>query len=178
MSVNQFGGPTQAIEAGDTPDFDDNQVSRLMAAGTISKGQASVMIDGVVNIATAGSANSKGHSPFVPIETKTNTNGDEIRGVTSDQFVALTSDNSGTPIFPGDLMKIGAQDGTVISWLPGDAIDEIYARYIGKEAGILTQGAGTPFTISLSTGVIPDQSLGADEVGWFKLIEANGLALT
>lgn len=180
MSVSQFGGPTQPIEAGDTPDFDDNQVSRLIDSGetTITKGQASVMVDGQIVIASFGSY--EGFSPFVPIETKTRIDGTtEIRGVTADQFVALTHDNSVSAINPGDLVKIGAQEGTVVKWVAGDdANDEKYARYIGKEAGILSQAVGTPFTVSLSTGVIPDQNLGKDEVGWFKLSETTGNTLS
>lgn len=171
MSVSQFGGPTQPIEAGDTPDFDDNQVSRLMAAGTILKGQASVMLSGVVTIAT--STNAPGFSPFVPIESKTNTNGTEIRGVTSDQFVALTTDENVTTLDPGDLVQISNTiDGTVEAWDETNN-DKRYARYIGKEAGLLTQDGSTPFTVSLSTGVIPDQTISANEVGWFKLLEAS-----
>jgi len=178
MSVSQFGGPTQPIEAGDTPDFDDNQVSRLIDSGetTIPKGTACIIENGQV-IIPATPTIAANQTPFVPIETKTRIDATtEIRGVTADQFVALTTDSSVTTIQPGDLVQIsnggGSDEGKVEAWNKSSN-DFRYARYIGKEAGILNQAVGTPFTVSLSTGVIPDQSISADEVGWFKLIEAS-----
>lgn len=167
--------PTRQIEAGDTPGFDDDQKSRNMAAQNILKGTACVQILGVVTIAT--SANAAQNSPFVPVETKDNSAGSpgdlEIKGVVADQPVALTAATDVTEIFPGDLVQISDTDaGQVEEW--DKATNDLrYARYWGKEAGVFSRNSSTPFEELLSTGVIPDESLLAGEVGWFKLVEAS-----
>jgi len=167
--------PTRQIEAGDTPGFNDDQKSRRMAAQNILKGVASVQIVGVITIAT--SANVAQNAPFVPIESKDNSAGSpgdlEIRGVGPGQPVALTAATDVTEIFPGDYVQISDTDaGQVEEW--DKATNDLrYARYWGKEAAVFSRAAGTPFNELLSTGVIPDESLLASEVGWFQLVEAS-----
>lgn len=167
--------PTRQIEAGDTPGFDDDQKSRKMAAQNISKGIACVQILGVVTIATSG--NVANNSPFVPVQSKDNSTGApgdlEIRGVTADQPVALTAASDTVEIFPGDLVQISdTEAGKVEDWNK-TANDLRYARYWGKEAGVFSRAGATPFEELLSTGIIPDESLLAGQVGWFKLVEAS-----
>jgi len=164
--------PTRQIEAGDTPGFNDDQISRPMAAQNILKGKASVQVAGIITIATT--ANAIGNAPFVPVRSVDNSAGSpgdlETRGVGPNQPVALKLTTG--PIQPGTYVQIGATDGEVIAWTKANN-GLRYARYIGKEAGVWSQSGSTPFDQDLSTGVIPDQPLASGEVGWFFLIDAE-----
>lgn len=167
--------PTRQIQAGDTPGFNDDQKSRRMASENILKGVASVVISGFVTIAT--SANSAQNSPFVPTQSKDNSAGSpgdlETRGVGPGQPVALTAASDTSEIFPGDYVQISdTVPGQVENW--DKATNDLrYARYFGKEAAIFSRNGSTPFNELLSTGVIPDESLVANEIGWFQLVEAT-----
>jgi len=174
MSSESFStSPTREIEAGDTPGFNDDQISRNMAIENIPKGTASVQIAGVINIATTSNTFTVDPpvAPFVPVESKDNSGDDdlEIRGVGPGQMVALTLESG--PVEPGEYVQIGSA-GLVVAWGAGSNQTK-YARYFGKEAGVFSRGAGSPFTEDLSVGVIPDQTLETGEIGWFTLMEAH-----
>lgn len=173
MSSESFStSPTRQIEAGDTPGFNDDQISRNMAVENIPKGTPTFQVDGVITITTNTLATGN-FAPFVPIESKDNSTDDdlEIRGVGPLQQVALTL-FSGT-LNPGDYAQVNTiNSGQIIPWTKA-ANERRYARYFGKEAGVFSRGAATPFTESLSVGVIPDQPLTAGEIGWFTLMEAS-----
>ena len=165
--------PTRQIEAGDTPGFNDDQISRLQSDQNIPKGTPCVQIAGVVTIANVTNISSSiPVAPFVPVESKDNSTpvtGAEIRGVGPNQMVALTLKTG--PVEPGEYVQITGTAGEIIAWI-GDN-QRKYARYFGKEAGVFSRGSGAPFIEDLSTGVIPDQTLAADEIGWFTLMEAH-----
>ncbi len=173
MSSNQFGtSPTRQIEAGDTPGFNDDQISRNMAVENIPKGTPTFQKNGVITITTNGDATGN-FAPFVPVESKDNSSDDdlEIRGVGPLQQVAMEL-FSGT-LNPGDYAQVNTSgSGQIIPWTKA-ANERRYARYFGKEAGVFSRDGTTPFTEDLSVGVIPDQPLTAGEIGWFTLLEAS-----
>lgn len=175
MSSNQFGtSPTRQIEAGDTPGFNDDQISRLQSGQNIPKGTPSVQIAGVVTIANVtNTVAGIPVAPFVPVESKDNSTpvtGAEIRGVGPNQMVAITLKTG--PVEPGEYVQIVGTAGEIIAWTAASNQTK-YARYFGKEAGVFSRDSLTPFTENLSTGVIPDQTLATGEIGWFTLMEAH-----
>lgn len=171
-------GGTRNIQAGDTPTLDDLGVSVAMAAQNIPKGTPCYIIAGFVTIADADSPVASNNTfpltPCVPTESKDNSTGSpgdlEIRVVLPGQVVALLGQ--------GGVFTVG-QYGTI------DAVPELialsqtavntfrkYARYLGKEAAIFSIGGTTPFDQVLSEGIVPDQNLADDEIGWFQLVES------
>lgn len=175
MSSNSFStSPTRQIEAGDTPGFNDDQISRLQSDENIPKGTPCVQIAGVVTIAKANNVNQTVPvAPFVPVESKDNStpvSGAEIRGVGPGQMVALTLATG--PVEPGEYIQQGSGTATLIAWV-GDNNQLKYARYFGKEAGVFSRDGTTPHKEDLSVGVIPDQTLASGEIGWFTLMEAH-----
>ena len=94
-------------------------------------------------------------------------------GANANATAKLTAATDVTEIFPGDYVQISNTDaGRVEEW-DKTTNDLRYARYWGKEAGVFSRAAGTPFAELLSTGVIPDESLLSDDIGWFQLMEAS-----
>ena len=188
MSTQGFGeGATRQIQPGDTPDLNDGLLSRTAAVDDILRGEACYIIDGLVTVAAAGNE-EQGRAPFVPIESVANA-GDldlPISGVVAPQRVALRVEADSDELFPGDYVKISATNGQVEKFDAGGTTNDDdfwlkYARYLGKEAALLDKQPGTPFAESLSTGIVPDESLdpssdvsGDENVGWFQLIENQG----
>jgi len=175
MSSESFStSPTRQIQAGDTPGFNDDQISRREAAENIPKGTPCFQVDGVITITTNTLATGN-YAPFVPVETKDNSGGSigdlEIRGVGPLQQVAMELE-SGT-LNPGDYVQVNTSgSGELIPWTKA-ANERRYARYFGREAGVFSRDGTTPFSEDLSVGVIPDQPLTAGEIGWFTLLEAS-----
>lgn len=173
MSSESFStSPTRQIEAGDTPGFNDDQISRNMAVENIPKGTPTFQVNGVITIVTDALA-IQNFAPFVPVESKDNSlNLDlEIRGIGPLQQVAMEL-LSGT-LNPGDYVQVNTTGaGQIIPWNKG-ANQRRYARYFGKEAGVFSRDGSTPFSEDLSVGVIPDQPLTAGQIGWFTLLEAS-----
>ena len=182
MSTQFEVGPTRDVQAGDTPDLNDGLLSRLIVNTLqLQRGNACVLVAGEITIATQ-SLTVAGHTPFVPIESVDNTNdGLEASGVTAPQRVALLVEASSSPLAPGEYVKASSgADGTVERWVPstGDQREK-YARYLGKEAGLLDRAVADPFDETLTSGIVPDETLtptadDADNVGWFQLIESIG----
>lgn len=165
---------TRKLQAGDTPGFNDEQVSRKMAAQNIEKGKACVIIAGAVTLATA--ANHLSQTPFVPTESTDNSTGAigdlQIQGVGPTKEVALKLVTGATTINPDDLVQISATTGEVEAWDKADN-NARYARYIGIAAGVYAKGSASPFDESLSVGRKPDEPLTAGNAGWFMLLEAS-----
>jgi len=177
MSLTEFtsgNDGTRPIEQGDTPDIqDDFAVSVPMAAENIPKGTKCYIIGGFVTTVTAAN-NTFPLSPCVPTESKDNSLGSpgdlEMRVILPGQMIAL--DANGGPFTVGQYAEV---DGT-------DQIDGIneaavntarkYARYVGKEGAIFARAVSTPFTETLSVGIVPDQDLALNEIGWFRLVES------
>ncbi len=179
-------GPTRRVQAGDTPDLNDGLLSRtIVNALNLVRGNACYLVDGEITLATLA-LSAAGHAAFVPIESVDNTgDGLEASGVEAPQRVALLVEASSTALAPGDFVKPSNNaDGTVERWIPTtDAHFEKYAKYLGKEAALLDRATTTPFNETLTTGIVPDQTLtptasAADNVGWFQLMEAGGGAAT
>lgn len=164
--------PTRQIEAGDTPGFDDEVLSRLMSVADIPKGIPCIIEDGIVTIATAAIA--PGQTPFVPVESKDNDPqlNLEIKGITATQRVAMKYTEDGT-INPGDYVEVDTAAGELQKW-QGAINNTRYARYLGKEAGVFSRGDTSPYKEDLSKGVVPDQALTQNQIGWFQLVEAGG----
>lgn len=178
-------GPTRRIQAGDTPDLNDGQLSRGIAASlNLARGNACYLVDGNITLATLA-LSIAGHRPFVPTESVDNSSGGagalEASGVEAPQRVALLVEASSTALNPGDYVKPSNNaDGTVERWVPTtDDQRNKYAVYLGKEAALLDRATTTPFAETLTAGIVPDQTLtptatAADNVGWFQLIENQG----
>jgi len=176
MSSASFStSPTRQIEAGDTPGFNDDQKSRREAAENIAKGTPCFQVDGVITITTNTLATGN-YAPFVPVESKDNSGGSigdlEIRGVVPGQMVAMEL-KTGT-LNPGDYVQVNTVNaGQIIPWAK-TSNQRRYARYFGREAGVFSRGnLAADFAENLSVGVIPDQPLTANEIGWFQLVEAS-----
>ncbi len=185
MSTQFTTGPTRDVQPGDTPDLNDGLLSRtIVDALNLARGQACVLVDGEITIATI-SLLTAGHAAFVPIESVDNTSdGLEASGVEAPQRVALEVKISTTALNPGDFVKPASVAGTVEKWIPTtDAHFEKYAKYLGKEAALLDRASATPFDETLTAGIVPDQTLTpgtvtTENVGWFQLLEAGGGAAT
>lgn len=189
MSTQFPTGPTRRVQAGDTPDLNDGLLSRGIAASlNLARGNACVLVDGNITLATLALM-AAGHAPFVPIESVDNSAGAagalEASGVEAPQRVALLVEASSTALNPGDFVKPSNNaDGTVERWIPTtDAHFEKYAKYLGKEAAVFDRATTTPFSETLTPGIVPDQTLTptadpADNVGWFQLMAAGGGAAT
>lgn len=183
MSTSFSVGPTRRIQQGDTPDLNDGLLSRPQAVDNILRGEACFLIAGNVTVATAAVAGA-GHAPFVPIESVDNSGGSagdtEMSGVAAPQRVAMRVEASSAAIDPGEYVKISATDGQVELWVVADAAELKYARYLGKEAAVFDRATTTPFSETLSVGIVPDQTLtptatATDDanVGWFQLMESQ-----
>jgi len=179
-------GPTRRIQAGDTPDLNDGLLSRpIVAALNLARGNACVLVGGDITLATIA-LTIAGNAPFVPIESVDNTGGGlEASGVAAPQRVALLVEASSLAIDPGEYVKPSNNgDGTVEKWVAGtDSDQQKYARYLGKEAALLNRNSSTPFDETLTTGIVPDETLtptatAADNVGWFQLVESQGGAVS
>lgn len=188
MSTQFSTGPTRIVQRGDTPDLNDGLLSRLIVAGlNLQRGMACVLVGGEISLATL-TLLADGHAPFVPVESVDNTaDGEEASGVESNQRVALLAVASSAALAPGDFVKPAAAanaNGEVERWIPGtDAHFEKYAKYLGKEAAVFDRDTTTPFSETLTAGIVPDQTLTptatpAENVGWFQLLEADGGAAT
>ena len=186
MSTQFPTGPTRRIQAGDTPDLNDGLLSRLIVnALNLVRGNACVLVSGEITLATQA-LTSAGNTPFVPIESVDNTgDGLEASGVAAPQRVALLVAASSAALDPGEYVKPSSGgDGTVQKWAPvSDDDNEKYARYLGKEAALLDRDTSTPFGETLTTGIVPDETLtptatASDNVGWFQLVESQGGAVT
>lgn len=184
MSTSFGEGATRQVQAGDTPDLNDGLLSRGVGESeTILRGNACVIVDGFVEIATEALLVA-GRTAFVPIEDGDNSAGVDgdinVSGVTANQRVALLVEADSSVINPGDYVKpSGNNDGTVELWATADAPGDKYARYLGKEAALLDVNSATPFDETLTVGIVPDQILtptsdDADNVGWFQLVENQG----
>jgi len=165
-------GGTRNIEAGDTPGLDYLGVSVAMADENISKGTKCWIINGLVTTTlVAGSENTFPLTPCVPTESIDNSGGDdlEIRVILPNQTIALTAASDFTVGQYGEITGIDT-----ITQMSQTAVNTLrkYARYIGKEAAIFSIDGTTPFDQTLSTGIVPDQSLASGEVGWFMLVES------
>lgn len=174
-------GPTRQVQPGDTPDLNDGLLSRQIADGLVlERGAACLLKAGKITLATITDV-VNGYAPFVPIESVDNTgNGLEASGVGAPQRVALRAKISSLTLNPGDYVKPSSVAGEVEAWVPvtGET-GEIYARYLGKEAGLFQRESGTPWKETLSNGIKPDQALvpGTDpenNIGWFQLTESQG----
>jgi len=166
-------GGTRNIEAGDTPGLDYLGVSVAMGEGeNLTKGTPCFIVGGFV-VTAATTENGSPTVPVVPTESIDNSaglDGDlEIRVILPNQPIALTA---GGPFTVGQYATI-VTDG-IITALSNTATNTTrkFARYMGKEAAVFSIDSTTPFDQSLSTGIVPDQSLALDEVGWFMLVES------
>ena len=164
---------TRPIQQGDTPDIqNDFAVSVAMGAENITKGTKCFIVGGFV-VTTVAANNTFPVTPCVPTESKDNSTGApgdlELRVMLPGQMVALL----GSGIFT--VGQYGTITGTdVITALSETAINTTrkYSRYMGKEGAIFARDGTTPYTETLSVGIVPDQNLADAEVGWFKLVES------
>jgi hypothetical protein len=185
MSVDSFPTtPTRNVQRGDTPDLNDGLVSRVIpTASTIPRGAACYNANGDIVIASTAN-DASGFSPFVPVESVDNQSGGDlpISGVTAGQKVALgvITDQQ---LNPGDYVKpsdttVNSEAGFVTGWDNADPLELRYARYLGREAGLLERDPNTPYGETLTVGVVPDQPILTTEdngtVGWFQLTEGIG----
>lgn len=180
MSVSFTEGPTRDVQPGDTPDLNDGLLSIPQAAQNIPRGTACLVESGFVTIANAV-GQALGATPFVPIESIDNSNGNagdtNMSGVTVNQRVALTFETitAALTLYPGDYVKISTIPGVVTRWLNGNNAGLKYARFLGIEAALLDRDLSTPYDETLTPGIIPDQSVtganGDTFVGWFQLVE-------
>lgn len=167
--------PTRNIQAGDTPNLNDGLLSRPMVTSNITRGLACVITNsGLVAIAT--DSNTANKTPFVPIESKNNSGGEaedlEMEGVGPGQIIALKVTSASSIIRIGNIVQISSVNGEVIIWNKTNNSLR-YAVYIGKDAAVLNKNDSTPFEESLSSGVVPDTSINASEIGWFRLLEGS-----
>lgn len=195
MSINptSFGpGPTRNVQPGDTPDLNDGLLSRKVTgqqsgSKTVLRGSINYLVNGEVTAATTALAATM-HASFVPVESVTATGTataavvEPISGVTANQRVAVTIQVIGSgqllTMNPGDYLKVNGTTGNLTKWVSTDNPQEKYARFLGIEAGLLLKNSDTPFDISLSPGVTPDQSFTGEAndtfVGWVQLVETQG----
>lgn len=176
MSLTEFtsgNDGTRPIQAGDTPDIqDDFGVSVPIAAQNRAKGDACQMKGGFLQQALVADILLP-LSPVVPTESKDNSTGSpgdlEMRVIGAGQIIALLG--SGI-FFVGQYARVTGNG--VITAIPevANTTHRKYARYIGKEGAIFARASGTPFTETLSTGIVPDQNLADAEIGWFELVES------
>jgi len=110
-------GPTRRIQAGDTPDLNDGQLSRPIAAAlNLARGNASLLVGGDITLATLALM-AAGHAPFVPTESVDNTAGGlEAQGIEAPQRVALLVEASSTALEPGDFVKPSNNAVVILSW--------------------------------------------------------------
>lgn len=175
MSSIEFtsSGGTRDIQQGDTPGLDYLGVSIGVGdSQNLVKGEPCFIVNGFV-VAAATTENDAPTVPVVPTESKDNsTGGDgdlEIRVVLPGQIIALTAGGAFTV---GQYATILTTSTITALANTATNITRKYARYIGKEAAIFSIDGTTPFDQSLSTGIVPDQSLADTEVGWFMLVES------
>ena len=181
MSTQFSTGPTRNVQAGDTPDLNDGQLSRGVAAQSITRGIACFVKAGVVTIAAVADAIA-GYAAFVPTASVDNSGGsagDEVvDGVSAPQRVALDVLIGSADLNPDDYVKISATDGLVEKWV--EAVDDQrlkYARYLGIEAALLDRNTSSPYDETLTPGIRPDQTLSpvsGDNTAWFQLLESQG----
>lgn len=170
MSFSASGG-TRVIQAGDTPDLDDLGTSVKMADQNILKGDVCYIIGGLVTKALAAVVLNP-NVAVIPTESKDNSGGDdlEIRVIKPGQVVAIKGDSAFTV---GQYGAVSVDDELIaISDSAPNTTLRKYARYLGKEAAIFSIGGTTPFDQALSTGIVPDENLADEEVGWFQLVES------
>jgi len=175
MSLNEFtsgNDGTRPIEAGDTPDIqDDFGVSVAMAVQNRAKGDICQMQGGLLQLAETADKTFP-LSPVVPTESKDNSGDDdlEMRVIGAGQIIALLG--SGV-FFVGQYGSIES-DGiiTALSETAANTASRKYARYIGKEGAIFERKATADFDETLSVGIVPDQDLADAEIGWFELVES------
>lgn len=165
-------GGTRNIEAGDTPGLDYLGVSVAMAAADIAKGDVCYIIGGLVTPALIADVLNP-VTAVIPTESIDNSDdeGLEIRVVLPNHPVAILAHDVFTV---GQYGAVSDTDGELLP-IPQTAANTTvrkFARYMGKEAAIFSIDSTTPFDQTLSSGIVPDQSLAADEVGWFMLVES------
>lgn len=186
MSTQFSTGPTRNVQAGDTPDLNDGQLSRGVAAATnLTRGIASFVKAGFVTIAAVADA-AAGYAPFVPTASVDNSGGadgdENVSGITADQRVALDVLIGSDDLNPDDFVKISATPGLVERWVPAVDADNLkYARYLGVEAALLDRNTASPYDETLTEGIVPDQTLSpvsGDNTAWFQLLASQGGAIT
>lgn len=128
-----------------------------MAAQNITAGLCCVVIDGVVTIATANSANRVNRAPFVPIQSIDNSAGSSgsktIGGVGGGQRITVVTD---AILYPFDYVKIGTTDGHVTKFSAGvDNMNLVYGKYITSESAVFSRSNTTPYSETLSAGMVP-----------------------
>jgi len=159
------------IAKGDTPSIVNQKTRSLrMAVQNIAKGTPCVVIAGLVTIATL--ANTIAANPsVVPVESVDNSGNNTLNikvvdaGPETGPYVALQSSVA------LDVDQYVSLNATPVLVLFTSGVK--YARYIGKEAAVFSIGGTTPFNQTLSPGQVPVQSLTANEVGWFKIVERS-----
>ena len=177
MSLNEFtsgNNGTRAIQAGDTPDIqDDYAVSVAMATENVSKGNHCYIVGGFVENALF-SKTTFPVTPCVPTESKDNSSGNpgdkEIRIILPGQMVAIKPETAFTVG-----QYAGIKTGDSFEALNAGAVNTAFrkfARYVGKEGAIFSRDGTTPYTEVLSGGIVPDQDLANGEIGWFQLTES------
>lgn len=164
---------TRPIAQGDTPSILNQKTTTLpIAASTnLIKGQPCVVITGNVTAAVVANTAATTNAYVVPVESVDNSSGGDgdlnIKVVTvgpeTGPYVALTSTEALTPFA---YVEIGAS--SVVELFGTGAK---YAQYIGKEAGVWSRAAGSPYDQTLSDGQVPVQPLEIGEVGWFRIME-------
>lgn len=177
MSLTEFtsgNDGTRPIEAGDTPDIqDDFGVSVPMAAQNRTKGDVCQMQNGFLQQALVADILLP-LSPVVPTESKDNSGGSagdlEMRVIGAGQIIALLG--SGV-FFVGQYAEItGNGVITALNDMLSNTTHRKYCRYIGKEGAVFARKATTAFDETLSTGIVPDENLADAEIGWFELVES------
>jgi len=167
---------TRQLTAGDTPDLNDGVKSYPMGVFNIARGNPCYIdsADGFVK-QSATFSDYKNQARFVPVESKDNSGGSggdlEIKGVLAPQLIALKVTTA--LVFPGEFVRPAA----IGSVEKADAAnDVIYARAIGSEGALFDRDGSTPFGETLTPGVVPEQSIAINGIGWFQLVE-NGVRL-
>lgn len=178
MSFTFGNDGTRPIEAGDTPDIqDDYAVSIPVDAIDIIKGQPYQVLAGVVSVA-ATAAITYPRSPVVSTENKDNSGGSsgdlEARCITAGQMIALQNTTGADLTIQKYVGTSGSTAGELVAIGEGAAntTNRKYARYVGKEGAVFERSSSTPYIESLTVGIVPDQTLADDEVGWFQLVES------
>ena len=185
MSTSFTSGVTRDVQPGDTPDLNDGLLSRPVNTATdIFRGQACYInaSNGFVFLATT-TLEGAGSVPFVPVESVEN-NGKAapapISGVTAPQRVAMTiiADSDDQTFHPGSYLRIDTGTGNLLSW-DNDNTQPKYARFLGIEAALLSRSSISPFSETLTPGIVPDESVTLDDgetfVGWVQLIESTAV---
>lgn len=182
MSTQFSTGPTRNVQPGDTPDLNDGQLSRGIAASTnLSRGIASFVKAGFVTIAAVADA-AAGYAPFVPTASVDNSGGadgdENVSGITADQRVAIGVLIGSADLNPDDFVKISTTPGLVERWVPTTDDQRLkYARYLGIEAALLDRNTVSPYDETLTPGIVPDQVLtpvSGDNTAWFQLLASQG----